>query len=187
MLQVLFVFDELLVLFLDDIIQPLQSFLMLLHLGLHLLLELLALGKHIIIYDLLYILPLGVELLLDLDDLLVLMPCCLTVILLEEGVANATYFDTCQDINHFTLINFVLVTAYLVDLGPQGEVHFDLLGKLALHSLQRLMDRVMLLVQCFYLCFRLVKFGAKTSIFDQKHIGFILLLLHIIFSNDCFA
>ena len=136
MLQIFLVLDELFVLFLDDVIQPLQTFLMLLHLGLHLLLELLALGKHVIIYDLLYILPLGIELLLDLDDLLVLMPCCLTVILLEQCVANATYFDTCQDINHFTLINFVLVTAYLVDLDPQCEVHFDLLSKLALHSLQ---------------------------------------------------
>ena len=92
---------------------------MLLHLQLHLLLKLLALGKYVVVNDLLYILPLGIELLLDFDDLLVLMPLGLPVILLEEGVADTTYFDTCQDIYHFTLVNFVLVSAYLVYFRPK--------------------------------------------------------------------
>ena len=113
---------------------------MLLHLSLHFLLKLLALGQNVLIYNLLYIFPLCIELLLDFDDLLILMPLHLPVILLEEGVADATNFDTCQDIYHLTLVDLVLVSAYLVYFSPQGYVHFNLLGKLALHSLQRLMD-----------------------------------------------
>ena len=97
---------------------------MLLHLQFHLLLKLLALRKHIVVYDLLYILPLCIQLLLDFDDLLVLMPLRLPVILLEEGVADTAYLDTCQDIHYFTLIYFVLVSAYLVYFSP---IHMSVL------------------------------------------------------------
>ena len=91
---------------------------MLEHLILKFFLQSLLFGLDLLVDDLLHIFPLCLQLLLNFDDLLVSVPHCLARAFLKQGVASAIHFDTSDNIRHFTLVNFCLVTTYLVKLVP---------------------------------------------------------------------
>ena len=114
------------------------------------------------------ILPLGRELFLDLDDLLVCMPHALTGVLLQQSISNATDFYARQDARDFTLINLGLVASDLVELILESLVLLYRLGQLGLVSLERFLHRVVHLGQRLLLRFGRGKLGLQPAcLFSQ--------------------
>ena len=85
--ELIFVLLKLFILLLHNFVQLFQSYLVLLLHIQYLFLQLFSLRMHILIHDLLHFFPLRVELRLNLDNLLVRMPDCLTRGLKQERVS----------------------------------------------------------------------------------------------------
>ena len=116
-------------------------------LHLELLLKSFLLGTHLLVDHRLDILPLIVKLFLQFDDLGVLVPYSVHVAEHEERVANASYFDSCEDFGDFAAIHDGLVPSHLIKLSRQVNILIRLLLQAIFAILQVFFDFVALFGQ----------------------------------------
>ena len=96
-------------------------------LHLELLLKSFLLRTHLLVDHRLHIFPLIVELFLQFDDLRVLVPHSVHVAEHEKRVADASYFDSCEDVGNFVAIHDGLVPSHLIKLSRQMNILIRLL------------------------------------------------------------
>ena len=115
LLQLSLVCKELFVLLFQSRVKTLQPFLVTLHLQLKFVLQPLAFGHDMLVDDLKHIFPFSVELLLDFDYLLVLVPHRFACAVLQERVADPTSLDARHNLSDLALVHLGLVAPDLIE------------------------------------------------------------------------
>ena len=97
------------------VINPAQSLLVLLHAESQAVLKLLLLRENSAIVDLCYLLPLAVELLLNVDDHIVAVPLTAVLHILDQSVADLADLDSGEDLSYHVLLNAIPAPLELVE------------------------------------------------------------------------
>ena len=114
-----------------------------------------------LVSDAVDVFPLRVELLLNLYNLLILMPhsTALSRVLLQQSVPYASNLDSGQNPRHLRLIDLVLISSDFIKFISESQIDLMLASEFSFHSFKRFVDRVVLLSKLVSVSLSFSKFG----------------------------